>query len=218
MSWALLLQGIELLLCGNHIYDISFASVNFLFLPLGELTWNFYSCINIWLDLAHKHHLSSPTPDLLSLVQQDLLKVDIVYIFGVRIQNYVRIVVVLVLVSLKSKISTGMTSISLKAAVSQGLSGSQSECISWNSRPRLFKRVWVWKMGGENHKVYVWFHVLFFSRSNLRASINSELLKSNNCYCHYYLLSFPLNNVSNIFLLVVLFVSIYIKYSVGMIL
>lgn len=138
--------------------------------------------------------------------------------FVFRIQNYLRIMVVLSLVSLKSKSSTGITSFSLKAVVNQGRSGSQSECISWNSRPRFFERVWVWKMGGENHSVYVWFHVLFFSCSNLSATINSKLLKSNNYYYHSKHLSFPLNNVYNVFLLTVLFVSIYIKYSVGVIL
>lgn len=54
--------------------------------------------------------------------------------------------------------------------------------------------------------------MLFFSCSSLSATINSKLLKSNN---YYYHLSFILNNVSSIFLLTVLFVSIYIKYSVG---
>lgn len=57
--------------------------------------------------------------------------------------------------------------------------------------------------------------MLFFSCSSLSATINSKLLKSNNYYYHhYYHLSFILNNVSSIFLLTVLFVSIYIKYSV----
>lgn len=62
MSWALFLQAIELVLCGNHIYDVFFASTNFLFLIMGELTWNFYSWLNKLLGLAQKHHLSSPRP------------------------------------------------------------------------------------------------------------------------------------------------------------
>lgn len=58
--------------------------------------------------------------------------------------------------------------------------------------------------------------MLLFSCSSLSAAINSKLLKSNRYYYyHYYHLSFLLNNVSNIFLLTVLFVSIYIKDSIG---
>lgn len=36
MSWALFLQAVGLLLCGNHIYDDAFASTNFLFLIMVE--------------------------------------------------------------------------------------------------------------------------------------------------------------------------------------
>jgi len=60
--------------------------------------------------------------------------------------------------------------------------------------------------------------MLVFACGNLSATINSKLLKSTNYFYRCYHLSFPLNNVSNIFLLTVLFVSIYIKYSFGVIL
>lgn len=138
MSWALFLQAIELILCGNHIYDVFFASTNFLFLIMGELTWNFYSWLNKLLGLAQKHHLSSPSPTLYHLCNKIFWSGYGLY-FDFRIQNYLRIMVVLSLVSLKSKNSTGIASFSLKVVVNQGDSASQGKCISWNRRPRFFE-------------------------------------------------------------------------------